>query len=41
MVVVATTEWRSLVETGPGQLAEQVLGVIVEEVLPAALALER
>lgn len=41
LVVVATTEWRQLVETGPGQLAEQVFGVIVEEVLPAALSFER
>jgi CubicO group peptidase (beta-lactamase class C family) len=36
LVAVATTEWRSLTETSPIALAEQVLGVIVDDVLPAA-----
>jgi CubicO group peptidase (beta-lactamase class C family) len=36
IVVVATTEWRGITETTPGALAAQVLGVIVEEVVPAA-----
>jgi hypothetical protein len=36
LVVVATTEWRNLTETTPVGLAEQVLGVIVGDVLPAA-----
>lgn len=36
LVVVTTTEWRSLYETTPLALAEAGLGVIVEEILPAA-----
>jgi CubicO group peptidase (beta-lactamase class C family) len=36
LVVVATTEWRNLTETTPVGLAEEGLGVIVEEILPAA-----
>jgi CubicO group peptidase (beta-lactamase class C family) len=36
LVVVTTTEWRHLTETTPVALAEQVLGVIVEDVVPAA-----
>ena len=37
LVVVTTTEWRQLLETTPALLAEQVLGVIVEEVVAAAV----
>jgi CubicO group peptidase (beta-lactamase class C family) len=36
LVVVATTEWRNLTETTPIALAEEVLGVVVNDVLPAA-----
>jgi len=36
LVIVATTDWNDLRETTPLALAEQVLGVIVEEVVPAA-----
>jgi CubicO group peptidase (beta-lactamase class C family) len=35
LVVVATTEWRGIVETTPAALADEVLGVIVDGVLPA------
>jgi CubicO group peptidase (beta-lactamase class C family) len=35
LVVVTTTEWRQISETTPLALAEQLLGVIVEGVLPA------
>jgi CubicO group peptidase (beta-lactamase class C family) len=37
LVVVATTEWRGIVETTPAAVTDEVLGVIVEGVLPAAL----
>jgi CubicO group peptidase (beta-lactamase class C family) len=36
LVVVATTEWRGLTETTPLALAEEVLGVIVDDVVAAA-----
>jgi CubicO group peptidase (beta-lactamase class C family) len=36
LVVVATREWRGLTETTPIGLAEEVLGVIVEDVVAAA-----
>jgi CubicO group peptidase (beta-lactamase class C family) len=36
LVVVATTNWRALTETTPVALAEDVLGVIVRDVVPAA-----
>jgi CubicO group peptidase (beta-lactamase class C family) len=36
LVVVATTEWRKLTETTPVELAEEGLGIIVEEIVPAA-----
>ncbi len=36
LVAVATTEWRNLTETTPVGLAEQVFGVIVEDVVAAA-----
>jgi len=37
LVVVATTEWSALTETTPEALAEAVMGVIVGDVVPAAL----
>lgn len=36
LVVVATTNWKALTETTPVALAEDVLGVIVRDVVPAA-----
>ncbi len=36
LVVVATTQWRSLTEMSPFDLAVHGLGVIVENVLPSA-----
>ena len=36
LVVVATTNWRALTETTPVALAEDVLGIIVRDVVPAA-----
>jgi CubicO group peptidase (beta-lactamase class C family) len=36
LVVVATTEWRGITETTPVGLAEDVLGVIVDDVVAAA-----
>jgi CubicO group peptidase (beta-lactamase class C family) len=36
LVVVATTEWRNLTEETPVGLAEEGLGIIVEEIVPAA-----
>jgi CubicO group peptidase (beta-lactamase class C family) len=36
LVVVATTNWRSLTETTPVALAEDVLAVIVQDVVAAA-----
>lgn len=36
LVVVATTAWTSLSEITPGALAAQVMGVIVNDVVPAA-----
>ncbi len=36
LVVVATTNWRALTETTPIALAEDVLGIIVRDVVPAA-----
>lgn len=38
LVVVVTTEWRSLTETTPNALASEMLGVIVEEVAAAVVA---
>jgi len=36
LVVVATTNWRSLTETTPAAIAQDVLGVIVRDVVSAA-----
>jgi CubicO group peptidase (beta-lactamase class C family) len=36
LVVVATTDWAQLTETTPTELAAQVLGVVVNDVVPAA-----
>jgi CubicO group peptidase (beta-lactamase class C family) len=36
LVVVATTEWRTLTEVTSGELAAQVMGVIAGDVVPAA-----
>ncbi len=36
LVVVATTDWAQLTETTPTELAAQVVGVVVNDVVPAA-----
>jgi CubicO group peptidase (beta-lactamase class C family) len=36
LVVVATTEWEGLSEITPSALAAQVLGVIVNDIVPSA-----
>ena len=36
LVVVATTDWVQLTEISPAELAGQALGVIVNDVVPAA-----
>jgi hypothetical protein len=36
LVVVATTDWVQLTDITPTELAAQVLGVIVNDVVPAA-----
>jgi len=36
LVAVATTDWQSLTEITPGELAALVMGVIFRDVVPAA-----